>query len=97
MWVDYRVIFEIENRERGIEKHREAAKTGFSYTGFRVQWCFLFILLGGKWAYEMFFVNYIYEEMGELVSCECWKRAFCNDKIDIARVREQLKLSDKAD
>ena len=24
------------------------------------------------------------------------KRAFCNDKIDTTRVREQLKLSDKA-
>jgi hypothetical protein len=56
-----------------------------------------FFFLSGKWAYKIFSVDSIYEEMGELVSCEYWKRAFCNDKIDITCVREQLKISDKAD
>ena len=43
MWVDYRVVFEIENRERGIERHREAAKIDLSYTGLDSNNFFLFI------------------------------------------------------
>jgi len=66
MWVDNRVIFEIENRERGIERHREAAVTLI----LEFNDVFFCLLLDVDEPMKCSFVDYIYEEMGKLVLYE---------------------------
>ena len=71
MCVDHRVIFEIENRERGIEKHREAAKTGFSYTGLDSNDVFFVYFWTENEPMKCFLLITSMKRWGELVSCEC--------------------------
>ena len=91
MWVDNRVSFEIENRERDIERHREAAKIGLSYTDFRVQWCFFCLLLDVDEPMKCFLLITSMKRRENSFYVNIEKRAFCNDKNYNALIKQIVK------